>query len=97
MLHNYLSHVVYVHIGYASSLLYLFENLCVVPVLQNKMHVIVSFTAGRLTWCVVKVRPLLLLMSLWCVLPSTGDSDGNLCISLSTSVCRFFLLWFGPV
>ena len=25
------------------------------------------------------------------VLPSTGDFDGNLCISLSTSYCRFLL------
>ena len=30
------------------------------------------------------------------VLLSTGDFDGNLCISLSTSYCRF-LLWFGLV
>ena len=37
MFRKYLSHEVYVHIGYASSL-YLLEDLCVVPILQNKMN-----------------------------------------------------------
>ena len=63
-----------------------------VPILQNKMRLIASFN-GQLFTCVVNVRPLLL--SLWCVLPSTGDYYGNLRISTSTYVCRFFLLWFG--
>ena len=94
MPHKYFTHKVYVHIGCASSL-YLSEDLCGVPILQNKMRVVASFI-GRLTCVVlVKVRPLLL--SPWCVLPSTGDSDSNLCISLSASGCRFFLLWFGLV
>ena len=41
-------HEVYVHIGCESSL-YLFEDLCMVPILPNKMRVIASFI-GRLTW-----------------------------------------------
>ena len=38
MLHKYLSLEVYVHIGYAFSL-DLFEDLCMVPTLQNSMRV----------------------------------------------------------
>ena len=64
-----------------------------VSILKKKVRFIASFI-GRLT-CVVKFRPLLL--SLWCVLPSSGDSDDDLCISLSTSVRGFFSLWFGLV
>ena len=60
----------------------------------NRHAGVVANSFERLTR-VVEVRPLLL--SLWCTLPSPGDSDGNLCISLSTYVRRFFLMEFGLV